>query len=200
MLAVALAATSFVSTAGKFRFGARAGVQVNSVQFKDVKANFSSENRTGFTGGLMAEFTIPIVNLGMDASVMYVHRPKPEESSLADVFEAIKSLPERDYVEVPVNLKLKVALPVLSTVITPYAFTGPSFAFLLNKSALTDLYQHKTVDVSWNAGLGVELLSHLQVGASYSFGIKNALSFVGIKNSPIEGRNNCWTITAAWLF
>jgi hypothetical protein len=57
--------------------------------------------------------------------------------------------------------------------------------------------------VAWNVGLGVELFSHLQVGASYGFGINNVINkyeVLGINAEPIKANNNYWTISAAYLF
>lgn len=56
----------------QFRFGLRAGVAVNSLHFN--KSTFDASNRAGFTGGVMTEFTIPVVGVGFDASLMYVRR------------------------------------------------------------------------------------------------------------------------------
>ena len=59
----------------QFRFGIKAGVALNSLHFSsDYLENLNSDNRAGFTGGLMAEFTLPVIGLGLDASLMYVHR------------------------------------------------------------------------------------------------------------------------------
>jgi hypothetical protein len=82
-------------------------------------------------------------------------------------------------------------------------FTGPDFAFLTSKTAINEAWKNKSVNVSWNVGLGVQLFSHLQVGASYGFGITKAaekIANVGDSNVQIEGKNNYWTVTAAWLF
>ena len=70
LLVLALMMT--VSASAQFRFGPRIGTEINSMKFDE--SAFSNENRAGFTGGLMCEFTVPIVNIGFDLSVMYVHR------------------------------------------------------------------------------------------------------------------------------
>ena len=69
--AVAIIAMS-ISAAAQFSIGPRVGINVNSMHFDSDL--FKSENRAGFTGGLQAEFMIPMVGFGFDASVMYVHR------------------------------------------------------------------------------------------------------------------------------
>ena len=56
--------------------------------------------------------------------------------------------------------------------------------------------------MAWNFGAGVQLFNHLQVGASYGIGLNKTVEFTGVASNtkPIEGKNNYWTITAAWLF
>ena len=62
--------------------------------------------------------------------------------------------------------------------------------------------ENKKCDVSWNFGLGVELLKHLQVAASYGFGINDAVKYVDSEmgNAGVKGNDRFWTITAAYLF
>ena len=159
LIAVAVVLMGATASAGGFRWGVKAGMALNSVHFDesawdDVK---NTDNRAGFTGGLMCEFTIPVIGLGVDASLMYMHR--------SDKFGTESK--NRDYIELPINLKYKFALPLISKVVTPYLFTGPSFAVLAGKTDIEEGLKNKRCDVAWNLGLGVELFNHLQVGASY---------------------------------
>lgn len=187
-----LALVAIVAVAGtanaQFKFGPRVGINVNSMHFNEKI--FSSDNRTGFTAGLQAEFTIPVVGLGMDASLMYVRRNQ-------DLDEMTKHC---DYFEIPLNLKWKIGLPIVSKVLTPYIFTGPSFAFMTSKRAITEAYKYKKVDTSWNVGLGLQFFGHLQVGAYYGFGLNKAIETIGVNSEPINGKTHCWTVTAAYLF
>lgn len=195
LAAIAVVMISTTASAGGFRWGIKAGVALNSLHFNEEILNDvkSTDNQAGFTGGLMCEFTVPVVNIGVDASVMYMHR--------ADKYDNEEL--NRDYIEIPINLKYKIGLPVVNNIVTPYIFTGPSFAFLTGKTEINDFVKSKRCDVAWNVGVGVELFRHLQVGASYGFGITKALEVTGNKDSAaagIEGKNRYWTVTAAYLF
>lgn len=200
---VAIVAFSSAAMA-QFAFGPRVGVNVNSMRFD--KSIFDSDNRAGFTGGLQAEFTIPVINLAFDASVMYVHRVNSLQANAgnntADIeLPASKNFKNRDYIEIPINLKYKIGLPVVGKIITPYVFTGPSFAFLASKREISDALRNKNVDIAWNFGLGVQLFTHLQIGASYGLGMTNTVETLsGWKGDKIDGKNKFWTVTAAWLF
>ena len=202
-LVVTLVAT--VPAQARFRIGPRLGTEVNSMRFD--KSLFDNENRAGFTGGLMMEFTVPIVNLGFDLSVMYVHRVSNSVANAKDnVSDEIKDMlsdkrfRSRDYVEIPLNFKYKLALPLIQKVVIPYVVTGPRFSILSSKKAINEAYNNKALDVAWNFGVGLELFSHLQVGASYGLGLNKSVEVIGVNAAPIDGKNNYWTVTAAWLF
>lgn len=68
---VSVFATTSTASA-QLRFGLKAGATFNNMKFNEDL--FSSDNTTGFTGGAMLEFTVPVVGIGVDASVMYVRR------------------------------------------------------------------------------------------------------------------------------
>lgn len=204
LLAVVAVLTLSVPAAAQFRIGPRIGTEVNSLRFgNNGKDMFNSDNRAGFTGGVQMEFTVPIVNLGFDLSVMYVHRVNnaTATATATDGTTTLTPASSKDYIELPVNFKYKLGLPVIGKVFTPYIFTGPSFAFLTSKKAINEAFKSKSFDVAWNFGLGVQLFSHLQIGASYGLGITKAVEKLSsYQGQTVEGRNNYWTITAAWLF
>ena len=204
VLLLALAGIASAASA-QFRIGPRVGINVNELRFnKDV---FESDNRAGFTGGVQAEFTIPVINLAFDASVMYVRRvsqgtaPANAEADNSAMLNT-KSFKNRDYIEIPVNFKYKIGLPVVGKVLCPYVFTGPSFAFLTSRKAITNAYKNKNFDVAWNFGIGLQLFTHLQIGASYGIGMTKTVELVdkNFVGEHIDGKNNYWTVTAAWLF
>ena len=159
----------------QFKFGIKAGAAINNLKFSSTEElvnSFAKENRAGFVGGVMIDFTVPVIGVGLDASVLYVHR----ETSIDD-----KDVPnpKRDYIDIPINFKYKLSLPVISAVLKPFVTTGPSFAFLASKKEISDAWENKSVDVAWNFGFGVEVLSHVQVAASYGVGLTNTLKWIG---------------------
>lgn len=185
----------------QFRAGIRAGVTINKLHLSDLGANFNSDNRCGFTGGVMAEFTIPVVGICFDASLMYSRMNSQvdgyyyndESGALRNDFENSA----KDFLQIPINIKYKIGLPVVGKIITPYIYTGPDFAFRLGSSDCFKRFQ-----AAWDLGIGVELLRHLQVGAGYSWGMNNVAKKIwdGDKIADFKTHNNYWTITAAYLF
>lgn len=192
-LVVAMAAGSAMPAQAQFHFGIKAGMNVDRLSFN--KEIMNSDNRAGFTGGIMAEFTVPLIGVGCDLSAMYVRR----NSRFMKGTKTVNN--QRDYIDIPLNLKYKLSLPGISKVFAPFVTTGPSVAFLTSKKYIEQAYKNHSVDVAWNFGLGFELLRHVQIAASYGLGLTKALDTVNlIDGAKIDGKNRYWTVTAAYIF
>lgn len=187
------------------RFGIKAGLNLNSLNFSNV-GNLATDkdNRCGYTAGVMAEYTVPVIGIAVDGSLMFTRMNST--GSVTDNTTTVLADPDntsigKNFLEIPINLKYKFGIPVVSRIAKPYIFTGPAFAFKLDKNTLKDI-QTKTCQVAWNVGIGFEFIHHLQIQGSYGFGINNiADGFYGINTTDnVKLKNNYWTITAAWLF
>ncbi len=195
LLAVLAAATP---ASAQFRWGIKIGADINKMSFTNTSFLTNSSNRSGFTGGLMAEFTVPIINICLDGSVMYTHKSNkayvtPDGGSQQELKYGT------DYLSIPINLKYKFGLPIVGRIISPYIFTGPEFYMLLSKKAVGEFVNNRKAEAAWNLGLGVQILNHLQVSAGYGWGIKNAMTISQGANSK-TAKTNGWTVTAAYLF
>ena len=190
-----MALAAAVPGQAQFHFGIKAGLDVDRLSINSKL--FDSDNRAGFTGGVMIEFTAPIINLGFDLSAMYVRR----NAQFMVANNIVKN--DRDYFEIPLNLKYKLEVPAIARVITPFVTTGPSVAFLTSRKHIEKAYKNNEIDVAWNFGFGVELFRKVQLAASYGLGLTKALENVpgiSISGADIEGKNRYWTVTAAYLF
>lgn len=201
LLVVVVALSLGLSASAQFRAGIRAGLNVNSLDLKVLNTNFDTDNRCGFTAGVMTEFTVPVIGLCFDLSLMYTRMNSEvglyttnNSGEMSNEFDNSS----KDFFQIPLNIKYKLGLPVVGRIITPYIYTGPDFAFRLGHSDAFKRFQ-----VAWDLGLGVELVRHLQIGAGYSWGINNiARKITGYEgfDGKFRTRNNYWTITAAYLF
>lgn len=193
VLLVALVAIfSFGYASADFRWGIKAGLNFSNLNLKNFQASLTDPgNRTGWQAGLMAEFTIPIVNIGMDASLMYM-RQNIDESIEDNAYN------NKNFIDLPINLKWKIGLPVVGKIITPMIYTGPDFLFALNKHTI-DNFKSKTCEVGWNLGIGLELLNHLQITGGYCFGINN-IAEKAVNTVDERVKKNYWTVSAAYLF
>ncbi len=195
--AIMLCAATLPAVAGPFRFGVVAGVNLNTVSTSDRGSNFAADNRCGFAGGVMAKFTVPIINIGADISALYEYRTTQMTTQGTD-----KSGIHYSYLAVPLHLRYDIPMPVISHVFFPTIFTGPNFAFRLGKDTVKDFKANK-YNVGWDFGIGVTLVRHLQISAAYTLGITpKAIQYTGhnVQAADIDGKTNGWTITAAYLF
>ena len=136
-----------------------------------------------------------MVGLGFDLSAMYVRRNSQwlENNNLTK--------DNRDYIDIPLNLKWKINVPLINNIVRPYLLTGPTFSFLTSAKSAGEAWTNKKFDTSWNFGFGAELVKHVQLTASYSIGMTKALKTIGATGtSNIDGHNRYWTVTAAYLF
>ncbi len=189
----------------QIRFGIKAGANFNKIHFSDVESSFQPDNSCGWNAGVMTEFTVPIVGLCFDASLLYSRMNNAISSDFnKEVSDALDSDMSygKNFLEIPINIKYKFGIPVIGSIIKPFIYTGPSFAFKLDKSIMD-----KTFQCAWNIGIGVELIKHLQISGSYGFGINNVAKEVMKNVDPnfgdvekIKAKNNYWTVSAAWLF
>lgn len=188
-----------------FRFGPKVGVNVAQMHFSSKVLD--ADNRCGFTGGLTAEYMIPVVNFGFDISLMYSHM----KNNVTEVNEVNGVVYEDSYnvsgnfFEIPLHLKYRLGIPAISSILSPYIYTGPSVAFKLGSK---DSYANtKSTQWGWDLGLGLELIKRLQIGAGYTFGINKIATYAANQfdydlnaGHNVKVRNNYWTITAAWMF
>ena len=209
MKRIMIALMALVVTIGvagaQVRFGINAGANFNRIHFKDVEKSLQPDNSCGFNVGVMTEFTVPIVGLCFDASVLYSRMNNAISNSYDEAASTLLNSDMdwgKNFLEIPINIKYKIGIPVIANVFKPYIFTGPTFAFKLDKSIMDRTYQ-----AAWNVGVGVELINHLQISGSYGFGINNVAKEVFNGDDALLGNaeklkanNNYWTVSAAWLF
>ncbi len=202
LLVVVIAIFTCGSAHADFRFGVKAGLNVNKMHFNEK--TFDADNRCGFTAGVMTEFTVPLIGVGADLSVMYTRM----NSGMNKAFGQEGVLPEKqnlgkDFIEIPLNIKYKLTLPAVASIVKPMVYTGPTMALKL-KDVKDAIFDTKRVQMGWNIGIGLELIKHLQISGGYTFGINNVVKHFNVPGNvsltDVKIKNNYWTVTAAWLF
>lgn len=205
-LLCALIAAAPSAQAGGFKVGPKVGLNINELSMSSKILD--KDNRCGFNVGVDAQFTVPLLGVGADVSVMYTRRNFQTETPAIDGVSGVELDPvvsksHFDYISIPVHFMYKLDLPAINQIVCPYVITGPDFAFRVSKKLLNDI-QSKNTSVSWDFGIGVELIKHLQIGATYSLGMNKAMKYIpvqtGINTTSVGGNTNGWNITAAWMF
>ena len=203
ILILGLCLLTVFSAQASIKFGVKGGVNLAKASF-DADA-IKPDNFTGFQVGVISEFTLPIIGLGMDAALLY--------SQQGVKFKKVDGIEDEDDVKtsslnIPLNLKYKFSLVGLAGVYFtagPYVsfkLSGDDFSFKSPASGLVQQYENKSFGAGLNFGAGVELLSHLQVGANYQLGLTDDYSSIGANSETLKGvgKTRIWSITAAYFF
>lgn len=191
LLVILLLTVGVFSAQAGIKFGVKAGVNLANASFD--KEVVDPSNFTGFQAGVITEFTLPVLGWGFDAALLYSQQGLKFDKT--DLEEEIKL----NTLELPVNLKFKLGLLNL---LGAYLTTGPNFSFSLSDGwkGLENQYKSESFGFGWNFGLGVEILSHLQVGANYKLGLTDDYKALNINPEAIKGKPRTWSITAAYFF
>ena len=180
------------------RFGVKAEVGINKPSLS--KEVYSVENMNTFKIGPTVEFMLPVMDFGIDASLLYSN----EKMKVKD-FKADKSLTEvsSHYIDVPVNLKYKMGI------ISPlkvYLAAGPYAQFKVagdefKLDVITDKVEEKKFQAGINLGLGADVINRVQVGFNYRLKLTDDYSV----NEPtwkdlLNDNKGFWSLTATLYF
>ncbi|GAB6394189.1 MAG: PorT family protein [Bacteroidales bacterium] len=184
LIGVAAMALFTIPVQAQLRFGVKGGLNISSVRFDDDLV--SADNVTGFHIGPTAELMVPLLGIGFDASLLYSQKV------------------EQNYIEVPVNVKWKIGLPLVKG----YIAAGPYIEFRLGDKILEGIgeikeqWESKSFGAGLNFGAGVEVFNHLNIGFNYGLGLTNNYGNFGIDDAAqvIKGKSRVPAITVAYLF
>ena len=202
-----LAALAVIPAQAQIKFGVKGGMN-----FPNMKLNYDNlvnGSGTGWFIGPTLKATAPIgiLGLGADISAFYDERRTKTEYNGIEESIRVKSI------LVPLNARLNLNFVETFGI---YVTTGPQFGFNVGhknfnifghnseeaKDNYKDTFQLKKSYFSWNFGLGIMLLKHLEIGATYNLGIGTTgevkdMSKDEVKNSP---KQKSWVFSAAYYF
>jgi hypothetical protein len=193
---VSLLTLIIVPARAQIHFGIKGGVNISSVHFNsDI---VSSDNITGFSIGPMLEIMAPYTGVGVDVAVLY------SQKGMGMVNNKPGSDQTTDYIDIPVNFKWKVGIPLIKA----YVAAGPYIGIKVDGEKVWDIpnvvggtIKTKSFGAGLNFGLGAEVLERLQVGFNYGVGLTNNYSGTGgVNNESFSGKHRGWAISAALLF
>ena len=177
VLLVAVCIGMAMPAQAQLKWGVKGGVNVAKVTFDDKL--LKSDNMAGFFIGPMAEFTIPVVGLGIDGSLLFSQKGIKADN------DAVKQYG----LDIPVNLKYNIGLGSLLGI---YLAAGPD-------------YDKRRAMVGVNVGAGLKLVKHLQIGFNYNIplGKSGDVTWKDGFDSVFKAdsyKTKTWQISAAYLF
>ncbi len=182
-LAAALLLAAPAAHAQKLTWGITGGLNLTKLKVygsaTDYCGNFSSDNRNGWFIGPSVQLGTPI-GIGLDAALEYSQR------RLNITYDNTVESKTYRTIEVPVNVSYAIGLGKMASV---YIATGPQFGFSLNKMEWGNVgsgknFSRENLNTTWNVGAGIRLLSRLDVGIGYNFGLHKAGKAVISKTLP----------------
>ena len=176
MVAVALLMAA-PAQAQLIKFGVKGGLNMSKLDMEGYK----SDNTTGFFIGPMAEFTLPVIGLGVDGALMYSQRGKGEYKEQG--------------VEIPVNLKYTIGLGSMAGI---YIAAGPDFFFNFKDIDVAN-FEAKKTQVAVNLGAGLKLLKKLQVGVTYQIPMGDSFEWKDAAEA-FSAKTKTWQVSAAYIF
>ncbi len=187
--AVLLTIAMVMPSQAQVKFGLKGGLNMTKMSISNIDEAFS--NKSGFFVGPTIKFSLPLVGLGMDAAVVYDQR----EGKLDNTDETFK----QKSVQIPIHARWSFGLGSMANV---FIFAGPQFGFNVGdgekKYKVSD-WSIKTANISGDVGLGITLLSHLQLSGSYNFALSKSAE-VTVNGKTGKVKNNAWQIALAYYF
>lgn len=173
----------------QLKWGVKGGLNVSKVTFDSDL--FKSDNMAGFFIGPMAEFTIPVIGLGVDGSLLFSQKGVKADNDASKQYGF----------DIPVNLKYNIGLGSLVGI---YIAAGPDFYFDISKDKgwgnIAEA-KKKRAQVGINVGAGVKLLGHLQIGANYNIPLGDSFSLETAGQAVFGGaKTKTWQVSAAYIF
>jgi len=198
-------ACTFTAQAQSFNWGFVAGMNLTKLKLsgstKEVAAaNLKSSNKAGWYVGPKVTFNTPL-GIGADAALEYSERTL----DINDETEKYRTL------EIPVNIHYNIGL---GSKLGIYVATGPQFGFALQNMKWGNLgtganFSKNNLNTTWNIGVGVRALDHLEVGIGYNFALGRAGKAIweGVggnagasQDVQLEYKTNTFQVQVAYIF
>lgn len=187
------------TASAQLKWGLKAGLNLTNPSKKAFEA--SLKGKTGWFIGPMAEFTLPIIGLGVDGSLLY------SQANNEITYEGESETLKLHYIDIPINLKYTIGLGSIASV---FIAAGPQFSFNVSGNTIDKIFEteegydpegdNKNFEASINAGIGVKLIKKLQIYGGYNFALGNSFTFKNALNSVSSGKNNMWKVSVAYMF
>lgn len=184
LVAVCCMSMAMPAQAQLIKWGVKGGVNLTKVDW-DGGYEGNKDKMAGFFIGPMAEVTIPVVGLGVDAALLFSQKGIKADSDATKQYG----------LDIPVNLKYTFGL---GSMLGIFVAAGPDFYF--DFKGEEEGVEKKKVQVGINIGAGVKLIKHLQLGVNYNIPMGDHFSVSDGTKAIIKGKDKTWQLSAAYIF
>lgn len=189
---------SAISLSAQFRWGPSAGVNFNTLHFKQDL--FTVNTGVGGSAGVRGEMMFPGIGFGIDMGLFYQARntrlnlgEKLIWSSQGYGNENILT----HCIDIPFNLKFKwTRMQGVEDYIAPFAFGGPVFSIQAGHTHC-DALKYSGGAVMLTAGIGAEVYRHWQIAISHTWGMTYAMKTSLL--TDLSARDRTWDIRITYF-
>ena len=206
---IILALLTFTSTIYA-QLGIKAGInmanEIKSFSQQDIQEGFSSKNLTGYQIGLVYQAMPKKSGLGVEFGALLSQKGSTFSDSVSTTNLLREGYTELNYLEVPFNLRYRLTLGFIGVygfggVYGGYALSGKTVDETANKTENETFSGFMDrVDYGLNFGAGLELFNKIQLGATWSQGLKNTSNGGLILPLPTTTTNRVFSVNLVYLF
>jgi len=198
IVAISLACVS-PAAFGQFRWGATAGVDINSLKFKQDIVDVS--NTVGYQAGIMGELMFPGIGFGVDFGIGYDQSGAKVNLGQKTIWSSDGYGNEQVYlhnIHIPIHLRFKYTrLNGIENKIAPLVYVGPEFNIQVAHGNC-EAFKYSGGDLGLAVGLGAELFKKWQITGGYVWGMTYALKTKQLENFSAVSRQ--WTVRVVYFF
>lgn len=201
----------FISLGMYAQLGIKAGMnmanEVKSFDQSEIMNSFKSNNLQGIEIGLVYQLMPKKSGLGLEIGALVSQKGSTFNVDSIDVKNVFKQgYREINYLEVPLNLRYRLSLGFIGL----YCFGGVYGGYALSAKTVNETTNITTeekfnsfmesVDYGYSFGAGIELFRKIQLGGTYSQGIKNTSLPNNILPQTTNNTNRVMTVNLVYMF
>ncbi len=181
------------SASAQLKFGLKGGVNITSMSFNAPK-KVTANNRTGFYIGPTMKFITPGIGLGFDLSLLYDQRQGDAEWNEPG-YTSYNGSVKQQQISVPINLRWEWDF---GEILGIFLYGGPEYDLNVSKDIPDYYWRWQTSHWSANVGVGIMLVTHLQINVNYNFACDRGGHFYDHPSyNDSRGKFNSWQIGLA---
>jgi hypothetical protein len=168
--------------------------------FKNIHDNFKSDNLTAFQIGVVGQVPYAKTGFATEIGVLYTQKGSFYE------YDNQQKYNELNYIEVPLNLRFRFFSA--NSALNIYGTAGVYGAYMFNGRNIDEITQEienmgftrnaDRLDYGLSAGAGIQILKKIQLGATWTWGLKDSKisTFDDLKSS----KNRVFSVNLTYLF
>lgn len=200
ILAVALLSVFSIESAdARMRWGATAGLNVNSLKFKQKLVPVSQT--VGYAAGITGEVIFPGIGIGVDLGLLYNQQGALVNLGKREIWSSLGYGNEHVYLHnilIPIHIRWKYTnLNGVEDIVAPILYGGPEFDIQVAHGHC-DAFKYSGGDLGLTVGIGAELWKRWQVTAGYTWGMTYVLKTKLLDEFSAQSRQ--WNVRISYYF